>query len=120
MLNKIKHILLALAVMVTTTGISVTRHYCDNRLMFTSVNSLHTNCGMTHCRCHNETKYLKVKDDFKATISNANFYNYFVNFVGNIENGFATISESSTLFRRAESPPGDHIVLLAFLKTFRI
>jgi len=72
MLKKISHIILALLVLVTTMGMTVSAHYCGGELKSVQVLTASDSCCGDACgSCHNEIIKVEVEDDF--TISTLSF-----------------------------------------------
>ena len=111
MFRKIAHIILALLLLITTTGFSISKHYCGSRLIEISINLEAEPCcdyvGTSNC-CHNETEYFQLKEDFLKPVSLENnqiagfdilfplVFVHFLNAPGNIE---------TEVLNYAESPP---------------
>lgn len=67
MLKKAGNIVLILVMLIATSGIAVTRHYCGPTEMSFSVYSTPKSCCDSHCdKCHNVFKFTKVNDKFEA------------------------------------------------------
>ena len=74
MLKKTGYIFMMLLLLFGTTGISITRHYCGNHLVQTSVYSTPHNCCNGHCSaCHNEIIKFCITDRFEVSQSSINF-----------------------------------------------
>lgn len=69
MLRKITHIVLALFLLVSTTGITFSMHYCGSKYVSTSINKEAKSCcdGTGGC-CENKTLHFEVKDDYVSAI----------------------------------------------------
>lgn len=65
--KRISHILLALLVMISTMGMTVSKHFCGDELIEVTILTTPDSCcdSPTGC-CHNETTSLKVKDEFSV------------------------------------------------------
>ena len=64
MLKKISHIILALLVLVTTIGMTVSAHYCGGELKSVQVVTESESCCGDSCdSCHNEIIKVEVEDD---------------------------------------------------------
>ncbi|RXQ95918.1 hypothetical protein EO244_06340 [Ancylomarina salipaludis] len=77
MLKKISHIILALLILVTTMGMTVSAHYCGGKLK--SVQVLTTSdscCGVACDSCHNEIIQVKIKDDFSISSFTVDFTSF--------------------------------------------
>jgi len=125
MFRKTANIILALLLLTTTIGFSVSKHYCGSRLVEVSINSEAEPCcddmENSNC-CHNETEYFQLKEDLVTPVSFENtriagfdilfplVFVYFINTPGNIE------TEVSNF---AESPPSPTIqTKLSFIQTY--
>jgi len=74
MLKKISHIILALLVLVTTMGMTVSAHYCGGELKSVQlVTESDSCCGDACGSCHNEIIKVEVEDDFTIQIINLDF-----------------------------------------------
>ncbi len=69
MFRKIAHIILALFLLVSTTGITFSMHYCGGKLVSTSINKEAKACcdGDGGC-CENKTLHFEVEDDYVSPI----------------------------------------------------
>ena len=72
MFRKIGHIILAILLLITTTGFYISKHYCSTRLVEISINSDVKPCcgdmGNSNC-CHNETEHFQLKENFVSPAS---------------------------------------------------
>ncbi|MCK9219167.1 MAG: hypothetical protein M0P47_03840 [Bacteroidales bacterium] len=74
MLKKAGHILMIIALLFGTTGLTITRHYCGKNLMHTALYSTPDNCCNGNCPgCHNEKISLKITDQFESTQDHLDF-----------------------------------------------
>jgi hypothetical protein len=70
MLKKAGNIVLILLMLIATSGVAVTRHYCGPTEMSFSIYSTPKSCCDSHCdKCHNVFKFTKVNDHFVAESS---------------------------------------------------
>ena len=68
MFRKTLNIIIAFILLISTTGFTISRHYCGNNLVSVVINSeAKPCCGLDNC-CHNESEYFKVNDDFLNNI----------------------------------------------------
>ena len=68
MLKIFSHIALSLLLLVSTVGMTVSKHYCGNSLVSVSIsgNSEESSCcDMENC-CHSETQIFQLKEDFSV------------------------------------------------------
>ena len=74
MLKKISHILLAILLLMTTMGMTVSKHYCGDNLKSVSLFSEHQSCCdiPTGC-CHNESVTVDIQDIFSTSSFHYNF-----------------------------------------------
>jgi hypothetical protein len=72
MFRKTGNIALAILLLITTTGFSISKHYCGTHLVEVAINSEIEPCcgemGNSNC-CHNETEYFQLKEDFVSSSS---------------------------------------------------
>jgi hypothetical protein len=70
MLKKAANIILTLLMLIATSGVAMTRHYCGPNEMSFSIYSTPKSCCDSHCdKCHNVFKFSKVNDHFIAESS---------------------------------------------------
>lgn len=123
MLRKIKHIIFALFLLVSTTGITLSMHYCGGELVSTSINKeAKTCCDGTGGCCENKTFHFEVKADYMipAQVSNIQtveldilFPIFFVlNFDLSIDEEIEQVAYYDS------SPPPTNQTRLAFLQTY--
>ena len=104
MLKKISHIILALLILVTTMGMTVSAHYCGGELKSVHILSEVDNCCGEACSsCHNEIIKVEVEDDF--TIQTFNF---------DFEQNFTFVPAFIQLFQISIFT--DEVVLVAYHK----
>jgi uncharacterized membrane protein YadS len=78
MLKKISHIILALLVLVTTMGMTVSAHYCGGELKSVHLLSAADSCCGDACTsCHNEIIKVKVEDDYTISSFSIDFESVF-------------------------------------------
>ena len=70
MFKRLIHITLALLLLSTTTGFTLSTHYCGTDVVSVSINAEAESCcggmGSSDC-CHNETEYFQLKVDFATS-----------------------------------------------------
>jgi len=65
MLRKIIYISLILLWTISTTGFTISKHYCCDRLVSVSINNeAKSCCDSENGCCHNENERFELKDDF--------------------------------------------------------
>lgn len=74
MLRRISQILLALVFMVTTMGMTISKHYCGTNLKSVSIfTSPESCCDVPVGCCHDEQVKIEIEDDYSATSINYDF-----------------------------------------------
>lgn len=69
MFKTLSHIIISLLLLVTTTGMTISKHFCDEFLISTSLFAeAESCCGEDSC-CHNETEFLQLKEDFQPSFT---------------------------------------------------
>lgn len=73
MFRKITHIVFALFLLVSTSGTTISMHYCSGKLVSTSINKEAKSCcdGTDGC-CKNKTLHFEVKDDYVDAVQYEN------------------------------------------------
>jgi hypothetical protein len=75
MIRRLFHIILVLIVLLLTSGVTITRHFCGNNLRSVAImNTPPSCCDMEGC-CHNETVTIVLEDDFTPVWSDALSHN---------------------------------------------
>ncbi|MEZ5011652.1 MAG: hypothetical protein R2744_08680 [Bacteroidales bacterium] len=70
---EVLNIVISMLLLVSTTGVTVTRHYCGNNLRSVSLLEQPSPCCDDPGCCHNEYETIKVKDEFSVSSSHFNF-----------------------------------------------
>lgn len=82
MLKRVAHIFLILLLVFSTTGLTITRHYCGRNLVDTSIYSSPHNCCEGKCPgCHNERINIRITDTYESSQSQINLTEGFKNLV---------------------------------------
>jgi hypothetical protein len=66
MLKSFSHIILSFLLLTATTGMAVSKHFCDEFLISTSFFAESEACCDDGNCCHNETTFYQVDEDFSA------------------------------------------------------
>lgn len=67
MIKKTGNIIIVLLLLLATSGIPLTRHYCGTSFVSFSIFSTPKPCCDNNCnKCHNDFKFSRVDDDFEA------------------------------------------------------
>lgn len=68
MLRKLIHIVVLISLLSSTMGITISKHYCNNKLVSKVINSETKKCCGKSCNsCHTEKVSLKINDDYQDT-----------------------------------------------------
>lgn len=126
MLKRIIHIILACLFLTTTTGFTLSKHYCGARMVSVSINTEADFCcgdmGNSNC-CHNETEHFQLKVDFVSYVSDFQFQDTDVDVLfpvvfAYLHNSLST--EPDIDFSPTEStPPPDIKTFLSAIQVFR-
>jgi hypothetical protein len=74
MFKKAGHIFIIVLLLFSTTGITITRHYCGRDLVQTSIYSTPHSCCDGICpRCHNEKIDIRISDKYQSSKSGTDF-----------------------------------------------
>jgi hypothetical protein len=87
MQKRFSHIILVFLLLAATTGMAVSKHYCDNYLISTSFYTKSEPCCESDNHCHDEEEVFQLEVDFTTSQSPQLPYNtgldLFVNVSGN-------------------------------------
>ncbi|SFD87234.1 HYC_CC_PP family protein [Thermophagus xiamenensis] len=64
MLRAVTNILLTCLLIISTTGLAVSKHYCGHQLKSVELKTMVEPCCDDGTCCHTETKFFRVDDDF--------------------------------------------------------
>lgn len=65
MFGKISHIIIVLLLLVSTTGFSISKHYCENHIVSLAINKSAETCNNPEDSCcQNFTVHIEVEDYF--------------------------------------------------------
>lgn len=68
MIKIYSHIIISLLLLVTTTGMAVSKHFCDELLVSTSFFAETEACCDGDACCHHESEFFQLKDDFQPSM----------------------------------------------------
>lgn len=125
MLRKFSNIIIALLLIITTSGFTISMHYCGTKLVSVSVDNKAQSCCNDengHC-CHDVTEYFRLKEDFITSFVQFNFENIFPVELANIptllSEHLCKAESTGDLFIIADSsPPLKVHSVLAQLQTY--
>jgi len=75
MIKKATHIIMILFLLLATSGITISKHYCGSNLRSVSLITVPDPCCDTEGCCHTDTDIFQVKDDFSISALNFDFDN---------------------------------------------
>lgn len=64
MLRRVLHIILVVTVVLLTSGVTITRHFCGDRLRSVALMTTPQSCCDMEGCCHNETVTILIEDEF--------------------------------------------------------
>lgn len=126
MLRKIAHIVFALFLMIMTSGISVSVHYCGGSLVSATLNEEAKSCCGSRCgSCETRTVLIEIEDDYvaplQAEIPFVVLMDLFVPVLNILQNEFPVDgSYSKYVFYDSSPPPLPVKNRLALIQTFLI
>lgn len=119
MLKRISNILIALLLLTATTGLTIDRHYCGNRLVSVSLGKSPDCCKTPGC-CHHHIRHIKVIDSFQASEFSNEIKVFSSAFSLLVPNNILTLDFSFvSLLYNVHSPPLINLVKDCFLQVFR-
>ena len=106
MLKKLVNIIIVGLLLVSTTGFSLSKHYCGSNLIEVKLNQeAKSCCGMNSQCCHNEVNHFQLDEDFSFS-----FANYEISLPGIlisvIEYEFSQLTFYDNLSKIVIEPPG--------------
>lgn len=116
MLKRISHIVLSLVLLVATTGVAISKHYCSGNLVSVSIFAEADACCDDGNCCQTEASFIQVKEDFSTVsvagipqLSELQLFGVVLPFF--IETQPATQETESFLFADLPPPPKIQTVL---------
>ena len=68
MIKKASNIAIIMLLLVSTSGMTIYKHYCNGQLISESISHKAKDCCGDHCKaCHNESTFLKILDNFDVS-----------------------------------------------------
>lgn len=112
MLRKLVNITTMCLLLLSTTGFSVSEHFCGTRLVSIEINKEAESCCDNGMCCHSEMHVFQLEEDFVSTALHFDFTSTFQAEVTFTEpaawNQLYAADMEHHLFRIAESPPPDN------------
>ncbi len=125
MFRKIANILVLILFIVSTTGFTISKHYCHGNLVSVSINvEAKSCCGVSDndC-CKNENEFCQLTDDFAATMpfNIVNDFSFDISLFVQESFGLVSTTEIGSIYlNKGFIPPPDLSVVLADLQSFRL
>jgi hypothetical protein len=126
MVNRIIHFILTCLFLVTTTGITLSKHYCGTEMISISINFEAEACcddiDNSDC-CRNETEHFQLKENFVGNVIDFHFQDSDTDILQQVVLALIYNSFSPDLdidIRPTESPPPPEIkTFLSTIQVFR-
>jgi hypothetical protein len=77
MLRNVINIIMVCLLLISTTGLAVSKHYCDNELISVELNNEADPCCEDGTCCHTETQFLQLDKDFLAVAPQINLEHFY-------------------------------------------
>jgi len=123
MMKRFINILVTGLFFFTTTGFTVTRHYCGDNLISVAIDSTPVGCGMNGGCCHNESTLFQLKEDITLTQA-VDLDTEFSFDIQAYQNELIILNPTeafvSNSYLKYEIPPPDLSVYLAEIQSFRL
>lgn len=119
MFKKISHIALMSLILVTTMGMTVSKHYCGDSLKSVGVLSAPDRCcEVPSGCCHNESFTIKVEDDFSVATNAFDFTQFAVILPALVELNQIEPTEKQSFASFIVIPPPKIQRILSSLQTY--
>ncbi len=103
------HIVMSIVLLISTTGFTVSKHYCGNELVNFSIDAQAKSCcDMSGGCCHTESEHFQVKENFLGQVISKDFQDYGLDFLFVISFTIVNIQSfeiDNQIFELADSPP---------------
>lgn len=125
MFRKLANIFVLLLFVVSTTGFTISKHYCHGDLISVSINAeAKSCCGMTDndC-CKNENEFYQLTDDFASTLPLNIIQNFSIDISLFVQESFELVTniEIGSIYLDKEFiPPPDLSATLSDIQSFRL
>jgi len=125
MFRKIANIFVLLLFVVSTTGFTISKHYCHGNLVSVSINvEAKSCCGVSDngC-CENVNEFCQLTDDFAATLplNIVNDFSFDISLFVQESFGLVSTTEIESIYlNKGFIPPPELSVVLADLQSFRL
>lgn len=125
MFRRIGNIFILLLFVVSTTGFTISKHYCHGNLVSVTINTDAKSCCGTNNNdcCKNENDFFQLNDDFSATLPLNIVQDYSIDISLFIQESFKliTITEIGSIYLdKGFIPPPDLSTALAEIQSFRL
>jgi hypothetical protein len=125
MLRKITHITVALMLLITTMGFTVSEHFCGDDLIKTTINAeAESCCGTEDGCCHNETNHYQLEENYVSQMVVFDLLGSGIDILFPIDLSSIQIEPAKRIIFEVvypEHPPPHKIqAILSFLQTYLI
>lgn len=120
-IKRLTHITLAFLLLFSTTGITVSRHYCGGHLRSVSLVKIPAACCDTEGCCHNDIEQYRLDDDFSLSAFTIDFEQEII--PARLLLAYNTLEpltpDLKSIYSDRPSPPGVRL-FLSSIQTFRL
>lgn len=125
LMKRFIYILVAGLLLITTTGFTITKHYCGGNLVDVGINVVSETCCDMNERncCKNESEFFQLSDDFSdSQILNLEFeFDFDISLIFQESFEVETITLISSIYLdKSFIPPPNLSVVLANIQSFRL
>ena len=125
MLRKLVTIFVLVLFVISTTGFTISKHYCHGNLVSVKINSEAKSCcdiSGSAC-CHNETEIFQLQEDFTFMQSSIADVDFVLDISLFIQESYELVNNTeigSIYLEKGFIPPPDLSVILADIQSFRL
>lgn len=121
MVKRASHIVLVLLLLVSTSGITISKHYCGGNLRAVTIMTTPDPCCDTEGCCHNDTEVYQVSDDYSITFLYIDFEQEVVPVPVLLAYNSSELirPDVKNIYTESHSPPGVRLSL-STIQTFRL
>ena len=124
-MRRVFHIILSFSLMVATTGLSISKHYCGNSVVHTTLGTEAKSCmpgmDMGHGCCDEETETHIVEDDFQISHSDIHLnpeYDLLISYLVTVVNLAPEFNPTSHYIAFDTGPPVPDEPLYVMVQSF--
>ncbi|WP_430815654.1 HYC_CC_PP family protein [Carboxylicivirga sp. RSCT41] len=126
MLKKISHILMVTVLLISTTGMTVSKHYCGGSLVNLNLFSEAIGCCEGACSsecCHNESEHYELDADFVSAVNNIEYQVATIELLFPIVQSFLLCTFEESHIELADynpPPPKEVLTFLSDIQVYRL